>query len=358
MRSVWRRSGRPVVAEVEMTGVLAAEDDVLVAHDLLDQRVADGRAARHAAGFLDDLRDAAAADQIVEDRRAGTALERVEPDERDDHVAADQAAFLVDDEHAVRITVESDAQVAAVLEHRPLKVGHVGGLDRARRMIGERAVELEEQREDFARQVLEDVGHRQTGHPVAGVDGDLERFDRRGIDEGEAVRGEILEDFALADRPGTRRGRREHAARDLVADLPQTRLQRNRLRLLACELHAVVSGGIVRRGDHHAAAVSVLADREVERVGETRPMSVTSAPASVAPWASAAKSASPEGRMSRPTASDASCNCSTKARPMPYAEGAILSERARLSKSIFSLASQRLTNSLWRNSRKSRFFAC
>ena len=55
---------------------------------------------------------AAAADQVVEDLRAGMLLERVERDERGDGAAVDQVALLVDDEHAVGVAVERNAEIA------------------------------------------------------------------------------------------------------------------------------------------------------------------------------------------------------------------------------------------------------
>src|SRR6185312_5057888 len=106
---------KPVVAKVEMPGMLAAEGNVLVAHDLLDEGMSDRGTDRDPARFCDRLRYAAAADQVVEDLRAGELFERVDADERRHHVAADELGFFGDDEHPVRVAVEGSSQVATVL---------------------------------------------------------------------------------------------------------------------------------------------------------------------------------------------------------------------------------------------------
>ncbi len=57
--------GAPVVAEVVVRGVLAAEDRAGLGHDLLDERVADARAHRNAAVLADDLGHRVRADEVV-----------------------------------------------------------------------------------------------------------------------------------------------------------------------------------------------------------------------------------------------------------------------------------------------------
>ena len=65
----------PVVAEVVVRGVLAAEDGAGLGHHLLDERVTDARAHRRAAVLADDLRDRVRADEVVDDRLARVAVE-------------------------------------------------------------------------------------------------------------------------------------------------------------------------------------------------------------------------------------------------------------------------------------------
>ena len=72
------------------------------------------------------------------------------------HVAADEGALLVDQEHAVGVAVERDAEVALVLDHRALQIENVLRLDRIGLVVGEGAIELEVERDDLARQAGED----------------------------------------------------------------------------------------------------------------------------------------------------------------------------------------------------------
>ena len=55
----------------------------------------------------------ARADQVVDDRRAGMLLEQRDGDHGGDHVAADELALLIDQEHAVGVAVERDAEIAS-----------------------------------------------------------------------------------------------------------------------------------------------------------------------------------------------------------------------------------------------------
>ena len=59
----------------------------------------------------------------------------------------------------------------------------------------------------------------------------------------------------------------ELAGDDTIAHFAQAGIQRNRLRLFAAKLQAVVLRRVVRRRNHHAAVEAVFADREIERVG-------------------------------------------------------------------------------------------
>ena len=145
------------------------------------------------ARFFNRFGDAPAANQIVEDLRAGKFLERIDADEGRDHISADQLRFLVDDEHAIGVAVERGTQVAAVFADGLLQVDHVLGFDGACRMVRKGAVELEVERDHLARQILEDVRHGLAAHPVPRVDRDLERLDLFEIDEREAVFCEVVE---------------------------------------------------------------------------------------------------------------------------------------------------------------------
>ena len=134
-------------------------------------------------------------------------------------------------------------------------------------MVGEGSVEFEEERDDAAGQVFEDVRHGQAGHAVAGVDRDLERLDRVALDEAEAVLGEVVEHFPAFELTQHLAERADVAARQAVAQRAQAGVERDRLRAVAGELHAVVVGRIVRGRDHDTAGESIAAHGEIERVG-------------------------------------------------------------------------------------------
>ena len=87
-----------------MAAVFAAEHDVFVAHDLLDQRVSDRSADGNAAGSCDRFGHAAAADQIVEDLRAGITLGKIQ-DVREVRAAprVDALRVIADDRDVVML---------------------------------------------------------------------------------------------------------------------------------------------------------------------------------------------------------------------------------------------------------------
>ena len=69
-------------------------------------------------------------------------------DERRQRRRVDDLAALVDDEAAVGVAVEGQAEVGAVLAHGTLQVAQVLRLDRVGLVVREGAVELEVQRRD------------------------------------------------------------------------------------------------------------------------------------------------------------------------------------------------------------------
>ena len=101
------------VAEVVVARDLAGEERVFLAHAVLDERVADARLQRRAARRLDRVAHGPRGAQVVEDRRAGRALEQRSRHQRGREVARHELAGVVDEEAAVGVAVEGDAQVGA-----------------------------------------------------------------------------------------------------------------------------------------------------------------------------------------------------------------------------------------------------
>ena len=78
-------------------------------------------------------------------------------------------AALVDDEATIGVAVEDQSKISCMIADRRLRIEQVLGLERVRRVVGEGAVEVEEQADQLKIITAE---HRRQGvssHPVAGV---------------------------------------------------------------------------------------------------------------------------------------------------------------------------------------------
>ena len=105
-----------MVAQVDdVPGLLAAQQASLAIQRLEHVAVADvGRDHPDAAFFHQPV------EAEVRHRRDGDEVgAEVEREDRDDLVAVDQLAVLVDREHAVAVPVERDPEVEAAVAHRP-----------------------------------------------------------------------------------------------------------------------------------------------------------------------------------------------------------------------------------------------
>ena len=110
------RVGLREVAEVVVPRHLAAERRVLLPHAVLDVRMPDAVDQRHAARALDRLRHRPARPHVVDDLRARLLLEHRLREQRRREVARDELAAVVDEEAAVGVAVERDAEIGALLE--------------------------------------------------------------------------------------------------------------------------------------------------------------------------------------------------------------------------------------------------
>ena len=109
------RVGLGEVAEVVVRRDLAGEDRVLLAHPVLDERVADAVDQRRAAGGGDRARHRPAGADVVEDGPAGALAEHHLGEQRGDEVAGHELARVVDEEAAVGVPVVGDAERRAFL---------------------------------------------------------------------------------------------------------------------------------------------------------------------------------------------------------------------------------------------------
>ena len=163
----------PVVAEVVVRGVLAAEDRVRLGHHLLDERVPDAGAHGLATVLPDHLGNGLGADQVVHDGATAAPGEHRLRDDRGRGRSADRLALVVDQEHPIGVAVERQPDVGARLQHALPQRDEVLGLDRVGGMVRERAVELAEEDLELEREPREDLRHHESTHPVRGVGHDL-----------------------------------------------------------------------------------------------------------------------------------------------------------------------------------------
>ena len=196
-----------------MRGVLAAEDRAGLGHHLLDEQVPDPRADRHAAVLADDLGHGLRADEVVDDRLAGMLLEDPLGHDGGGGRAADGLARVVDEEDAIRVAVEREADVGAAVDDGALEVLQVLDLDRVGRVVREGPVELGEEDREVERQAVEHLGDDEPTHPVRRVGDDRERQQHVPVDEALHVPGELVEQvdglhLAGRPRPGASRRRR------------------------------------------------------------------------------------------------------------------------------------------------------
>lgn len=174
----------------------------------------------------------------------------------------DRVSALVDDEAAVRVAVEGDAEVGPLLADPLLEVDDVRRVEGVGLVVRERAVQFEVHRDDVQRQARE---HRRDGvatHAVARVHDDLQGADRGQVDEGAQVGRVVVQCVPLRDRAGCRgrlRGARLAPPLDQFADLDEAGVLADRGRARPGHLDAVVLGGVVGGREHRA--------RQVQRAG-------------------------------------------------------------------------------------------
>ena len=250
--------------------MLAAEDRVGLGHQRLDVRMADAGAHGRAAALVDQLGHRARGDQVVDDGRAGLTGQLTIGDQRRHRRRRHGVALLVDDEAAVGVAVERQAYISTVGDDLPLQIHQVGRVQRVGLVVGERAVELEVQRQQGDRP--HGAQHSRRGvpaHAVSGVDRDPQWTQRRHIDQRTQEGAVLGEHVALLDRAGGAvvAG---HAVDDLIADVGQTGFLADGLRARPAQLDAVVGGRVVAGGEHGARAVEETRG-EVELIGRRQP---------------------------------------------------------------------------------------
>jgi len=141
-----------------------------------------------------------------------------------------------------------------VLDDRLLRIDKVLGRQRVRLVVGERAVELQEQPDDLDVQRTQHAGDGVPGHAVSGVHDHLEPADAVQVDQGAQVRTVLTQDVLAAEGSGLCDciGKALRVVRHRERPELDEEVAGHRLRADAAELRAVVAGGVVRGSELYA----------------------------------------------------------------------------------------------------------
>ena len=253
-----------------MAGDLAAEGRVVLAHRLLEERVADAVHVRGPAVGLDRVGHGAAGADVVDDPRAGLLGEHAVGEQRGEEVAVDELAPVVDEEAAVGVPVPGDPEVGALGEHAVDDELAVLGQQRVRLVVGELAVGDPVGLDRVEAEAVEQRADHRPGHPVAAVDDHPQRLDRARVDERERVLAELLVDVDGLDA-GRRPAPRARPSAIIAWMSPIPASPESASAPSRTQLHPGVGLRVVRGGDHRPAVELARADEEIEHLGADHP---------------------------------------------------------------------------------------
>ena len=156
-----------------MARLLAADIEAVLAHVLHDMAIADRRARHREAQPLEIALEPEVRHHGGDDAAAGqlTAAMPALGDHGHDLVTVDDVALLVDNDNAVGITVEADADVGAHFAHLGAQRLRVG---RAALLVDVEAVGLDAHLDDLGPKLPEHVGRHLIAGPVRAIDHDAQ----------------------------------------------------------------------------------------------------------------------------------------------------------------------------------------
>ena len=247
---------------------------VLLAHPLLDERVADAVHQRRAAHAVTTSLHRVAGAQVVDDRRAGVLQQEGLGQQRRDEVAGDELAAAVDEEAAVGVAVPGDADVGLLGDD---------ALDDVRAVLFDERVGLvvrETCRRSRSTVASTWQGSRSNsfGATRPAMPLPASRTTLNGLIDGRVDERHHLLDVGVQDvlrlvrRPGVAAGGGSvsSAIMSRMSPMPASPLSGSASG--AHHLDAVVLLRVVRRGDLRAAVELVADDREVQHVGGEHPV--------------------------------------------------------------------------------------
>ena len=173
-------------------------------------------------------------------------------DHRHGLIAVDDVALLVDDDHAVGVAVERDADVGPHLAHLARQRLRRGRSDVLVDVI---AAGLDADLDDFRAKLPQRLGRHLVGRAVGAVDDDPHALERdvpaqRPLGELDVARLHIVNALGAAEFGRAGEHRRDLAVHQRLD--PRLDLVRQLVAVRSEQLDAVVLVRVVRGGDHHA----------------------------------------------------------------------------------------------------------
>jgi hypothetical protein len=237
-----------------MARLLAADIEAVLAHMFEHVAVADGRALERQADALKMPLQPEIGHDGGDDAGPGEPPLVAPALRHHGHqlIAIDHMPLLVDDEHAIRIAIERDAEIGPHFLHLAHQRIGRGGADLA---IDVEPVRLDADRNDFRAELPERFGRDLVGGAIRAIDDDAQAGERNlarqgALGEFDIARPGRFDAFGAAERLGLGEMRRHvgvdqflDLALDGVGELEPVRPE---------ELDAVILVEIVRGGDHHA----------------------------------------------------------------------------------------------------------
>ncbi|MNM38743.1 hypothetical protein D3C81_495070 [compost metagenome] len=165
----------PAFLEEEVAAHLARQFGVGLAHLRLHQRVPGLPHQRAAAIAQHVIGQLAGALHVVDHHRARIAHQHVGGEQHQQTVGVDDLAFARDHAEAIAITIERNAEIGAEALDRLHQVFQVGRFAGIGVVVGEGAVDIAVQRNDFGADRFQQLRREGTGHAVARIGDHLQR---------------------------------------------------------------------------------------------------------------------------------------------------------------------------------------
>ena len=161
-----------------MRAHFATIDTVYLTHLFLDERVSRLALHRLSTVSLDQFDGIPGQARIVHDAFAGILLQQLHAEQADQVVTLDKATVVIEQKATIEVAIPGNAEIGAMLLDRVDGRAASLGKQRIRNAVGEVAIGLVMNLDEFERGMCFQQIDDGSGHAVAGVDDDLEWFER------------------------------------------------------------------------------------------------------------------------------------------------------------------------------------